>query len=131
MALRGALRTGLNPAKNGRRTSVAVHASQKVDVAILGGGPAGLLAAKSVSRACPGAVVQVGILQSLAHAFERACRVSYECLIPNSGRIRLATSSTFQVYESVSEYKPQGAGVAIHPNGWRALEAIDPALEKM
>lgn len=34
-----------------------------------------------------------------------------------------------QVYESVGSYRPQGAGVAVHPNGWRALQAIDPALE--
>lgn len=59
MALYGALFAGLPTVKQARSTSVVVQAMQKVDVAIIGGGPAGLLAAKAVSRACPKAVVQV------------------------------------------------------------------------
>lgn len=45
----------------------------------------------------------------------------------------LSLSSTIpplnlQVYEAVNEYLPQGAGVLMNINGFRALEAIDPAL---
>ncbi|KAG2501448.1 hypothetical protein HYH03_001230 [Edaphochlamys debaryana] len=69
-------------------------APEHVDVAIVGGGPAGLLAAKGIQQALP--------------------------------------RKTVRVLEAASGYWPQGAGVLIDVNGWRALHAVDDDLaEKM
>ncbi|KAG2424673.1 hypothetical protein HYH02_015153 [Chlamydomonas schloesseri] len=73
---------------NGSSAPSAV--TSHVDYAIIGGGPSGLLTAKALLKAVPGASVQV--------------------------------------YETARGYWPQGAGVLIELNGWRALHAVDDAL---
>ncbi|PNH05343.1 hypothetical protein TSOC_008412 [Tetrabaena socialis] len=82
------------PAAATSTTSNGGASPEHYDVAIVGGGPAGLLAAKALMAALPAAKVKVEVLG-----------VAGRC---------------WGVFEAAAGYRPQGAGVLIEVNGMRA-----------
>ncbi len=87
-------------------------AGEVLDVAVVGGGPAGLACAFALCRAFGDIKIRVGvslIIISTAVAF-----------------VRLTWSvNTFQVFERASRYRECGAGISLDINGLKSLQAID------
>lgn len=55
------------------------------------------------------------------------------CYITTAGHAQISMLGDLacsQVFERAKKYRPLGAGVGMDVNGMKAIEAIDPALEK-
>ena len=57
-------------------------------------------------------------------------RRSTALLSTPSSTLEVHLVASLQVFERAKKYRPLGAGVGMDVNGMKAIEAIDPALEK-
>jgi 2-polyprenyl-6-methoxyphenol hydroxylase-like FAD-dependent oxidoreductase len=86
-----------------------------LDVAIVGGGPAGLAAAIALRRAAPRLSVKVRMLVAGAWRGRRA----------RHSRVPTLLLVSSKVFERAPALTPRGATLALVPNGLKALRALD------
>lgn len=90
----------------------------QLDVAIVGGGPAGLACAYALTRAFKDIKVQVAVIHVRGMSEEVLC-------VRNKWLLR---RKVLQVFERARSYKECGAGISLDINGLKSLQAIDPIL---
>eukprot|EP00854_Cymbomonas_tetramitiformis_P012053 gene12053-14241_t len=101
-----------------REEDSAAQSGESIDVAIAGGGPAGLAAALAVRAALPGVSVKVLLL---VHDVAKSAEGPQVLLLVHD------VAESAEVFEAASENREHGAGVLMNINGWRALQSIAPA----